>query len=261
MSLPSLQARTLNGVQIRFVDAGVGDPPLVFVHGWGCSHRSFAPQLEHFGARHRVVGPDQRGHGQSEAPHDEIRVERLADDLLELCRELALDRPVLVGHSLGACVAVEAAARQPGLARGVALVDPALLFHERAASRLADFVDQLTRHEWRQSVRSFAERVFFRQGDASELRGQIVEDILQTPRRVLHTAFRSMLAFDAEPALSRLRVPLLLLDPPRPVGDRERLRAVRPDLVEVVVPDVGHFLQLEAPEAVAAALERFVARC
>ena len=261
MSLPEPQSTTRGGVTLRFVDAGDGDPPFVFVHGWGCSHLHFVPQLKHFAAHHRVIGVDQRGHGASEAPHEEITVEVLAEDLASLCRELEVERPILVGHSMGAAVVLGAVAHHPGLARGIAMVDPAVLFHERAAPGLEEFVERLTLHGWRQTVRNFADRVFFEKGDTSDLRRWIVGELTKTRRRVLHTAFRNMLAFDAEPALRKLELPLLLIDPPRPVGDRDRLRAAYPALIEERVDGVAHFLQLEAPEAVNAALERFAARC
>ena len=78
---------------------------------------------------------------------------------------------------------------------------------------------------------------------------------------MLHPTLRDLLDFDPGPALARLDAPVLLMDPPRPAGDRARLRAARPDLEVHSVEGVGHFVQLEAPEVVNATLDRFVARC
>ncbi len=82
MSAAPLESITGEGITLRFQDLGTGSPPLVFVHGWGCSHRHFAPQIQHFSVENRVVSPDQRGHGESDAPHEPIGVELLARDLV-----------------------------------------------------------------------------------------------------------------------------------------------------------------------------------
>lgn len=259
MTTAPLASIVRGDVTLRYRDAGAGPPPLVFVHGWGCSQRHFAPQLRHFSTAHRVVAPDQRGHGASDAPHDPIGVEGLADDLAWLCGALSLERPVLVGHSLGGTIALETARRLPAVA-GVALLDPALLFAERALPGMERMVERLTLASWRDAVREFAAKVFFAEGDTSD-HGERVEGLLETPRRVLHPTFRDMLAFDPGPALEQVAAPVLLLDPPRPVGDRARLRAALPGLSEETIAGAGHFLQLEAPDAVNAALARFIARC
>lgn len=259
MASAALKTLDRDGVALRTVDTGAGAPPLVLVHGWGCSHRHLAPQIRHFAGSHRVVAPDQRGHGESDAPHEPIGVDQLADDLVWLCDRLSLERPLLAGHSLGATIALEAATRLPAVA-GVALLDPALLFADAALPGLQRMVERLTLASWRDAVREFAERVFFLDADPAARRA-LVDGLLEAPRRVLHPTFRDMLAFDAGPALARIQAPVLLIDPPRPVGDRAKLRAALPGLIESPVDGVGHFLQLEAPAAVDAALERFFATC
>jgi pimeloyl-ACP methyl ester carboxylesterase len=57
-----------DGVALFYDEAGGGELPLVFVHGWCCDHTYFAPQFEHFRRKHRVVAVDLRGHGQSDKP-------------------------------------------------------------------------------------------------------------------------------------------------------------------------------------------------
>ena len=247
------------GVALRVADRGRGGPPLVLVHGWGCSHRFFAPQIRRFSKAHRVVAPDLRGHGASDAPHDAIGVATLADDLAWLCTRLALERPLLVGHSLGGAVALAAAARLPEVA-GLCLLDPALLFAEAARPGMQRMVERLALANWRDAVRAYASRVFFLEGGPAP-RPEWVEEMLATPRRVLHPIYRDMLAFDPLPALARLRAPVLLVDPARPAGDRALLRRALPGLRERPIEGVGHFLQLEAPHRVGDALADFVAAC
>lgn len=69
------------------------------------------PQLA---VRHRVVAPDSRGHGGTDNPADHLAYDQMADDVARLIDVLALDRPVVVGYSDGAQVALELGLRHPG---------------------------------------------------------------------------------------------------------------------------------------------------
>ena len=215
-----------DGVRLAALELGAGDPPLLFLHGWCCDHRHFAPQIEHFARRHRVVALDLRGFGASDQPPGEYAVETFADDAAWLCRELGLRRPVVVGHSLGGAIALALAARHPDLPRAIALCDPAVF--------VADAGD--------------------------ELREPIVAGRCATPQHVMLSAFRSLVAFDDEAAGRACRAPLLVIDAGAPFVDRAKLRAACPQAVLRETPGVGHFHQLLAPERVNALLEEFLAR-
>jgi pimeloyl-ACP methyl ester carboxylesterase len=56
-----MQSLVRDGVRLAYTEAGSGDPPLLFVHGWCCDHSYFQPQFEHFQRGHRVVAVDLRG--------------------------------------------------------------------------------------------------------------------------------------------------------------------------------------------------------
>ena len=90
-----------DGVALAFEDNRSNLPPILFVHGWGCDHTALAPQAEFFRRSHRVVSVDLRGHGESDAPHQDYTMAAFADDLAWLCSELALVKPIVVGHSMG----------------------------------------------------------------------------------------------------------------------------------------------------------------
>jgi pimeloyl-ACP methyl ester carboxylesterase len=77
-------------------------PPLVLVHGVGCSHRDWMPVARRLAQRHCVLAWDARGHGQCRPVLGSITLARLADDLAEMIEQFGLDRSVLVGHSMGA---------------------------------------------------------------------------------------------------------------------------------------------------------------
>jgi non-heme chloroperoxidase len=100
-------------------------PPVVLVHGLGCSHRHWMPVARHLARRHRVFAWDARGHGQCRTePDAPITLARLARDLYQLMDHFQLDRVTLVGHSMGALTVMQYLS-QFGTARvaAVAVVD------------------------------------------------------------------------------------------------------------------------------------------
>src|ERR1700733_9904869 len=108
---------------IHHVVAGDGRPTIVFVHGFGCAHSDWSAQIAHFSSRHQTVAVDLRGHGASPGPAQDCSIERYGGDVAEVMRALALPPAVLVGHSLGCRVVIEAALQVPRQTAGVILVD------------------------------------------------------------------------------------------------------------------------------------------
>jgi pimeloyl-ACP methyl ester carboxylesterase len=98
-------------------------PPILLVHGLASNARTWdlaAPQLAH---AFRVVALDQRGHGLSDTPDDGYDFETITGDLARAIGALGWERPLVVGHSWGANVALQLAADYPALPSGVVLVD------------------------------------------------------------------------------------------------------------------------------------------
>ena len=92
-----------DGVRLHYTTCGEG-PPLVLVHGWSGSGRYFDPVLGALSARCSCIVVDLRFHGESEKPSWGFHVARLAADLRDLITALGLERPVVLGQSLGVAV-------------------------------------------------------------------------------------------------------------------------------------------------------------
>lgn len=117
------------GVRLRGRDLagrGVVAPPLLLHHGLASSQHIWDQLLPSLVRRHRVVTYDARGHGLSGKPTRGYGFDHVAADALAVARSRRLRRPVLVGHSWGAMVALEIAARHPRALAGAVLVDGGL---------------------------------------------------------------------------------------------------------------------------------------
>ena len=102
----------VNGINLYYETHGTGRP-LVLLHGGLGSGEMFGPVLPALAERHRVILPDLPGHGRTADIDRPIDLRLMADDIAALIDQLGLDRPDLVGYSLGGGVALHTAARYP----------------------------------------------------------------------------------------------------------------------------------------------------
>lgn len=121
--------RLKSGIRIRVVERGdPAAPPIVLVHGWGCTVYVFRYNISALAdAGYRVIAFDLKGHGLSDKPADaaEYTIDALVDHVREALDALGLAQPVLSGHSLGGSLAYHFAASHPERVRGLGLLSPA----------------------------------------------------------------------------------------------------------------------------------------
>src|SRR5665648_106472 len=113
-----------NGLKINYYRTGGEKPAVVLLHGladYGLSWTRFPLFLE---PSYDVVMVDLRGHGMSAKPETGYQAEEMADDIFWVIRTLNLQKPVIIGHSMGAWVAAVLAQNNPNLISGVVLEDP-----------------------------------------------------------------------------------------------------------------------------------------
>ena len=106
----------VNGINLYYETHGAGRP-LVLLHGGLGSGEMFAPILPQLAERHQVILPDLQGHGRTADIERPIDVRPMADDIAALIDHLELDKPDLVGYSLGGGVALHTAAKYPAKIR------------------------------------------------------------------------------------------------------------------------------------------------
>ena len=111
----------INGLHIYYEIHGEGRP-LVLLHGGLGSGSMFAPVMPLYAANHRVVTVDLQGHGRTADVDRPIDVRLMADDIAELIRRLGLEKPDVMGYSLGGGVAFFVAAKYPELVRRAIVV-------------------------------------------------------------------------------------------------------------------------------------------
>jgi pimeloyl-ACP methyl ester carboxylesterase len=99
-------------LRVHIVEAGEGEPVLM-LHGWPQHWYAWRKVIPLLGESHRLIAPDLRGFGWTDAPRDGYGTGELADDLLALLDTLELERVLVVGHDLGGRLGVDLAVRAP----------------------------------------------------------------------------------------------------------------------------------------------------
>ena len=245
-----------DGTALHYVTNEGADMPVVFVHGW-CSNAShFGQQLAYFANDHRVLAVDRRGHGQSATPTHGYSARQHADDLLAVLDHEDLTTSIVVGHAGGCPSVLQFAADHPDRCRALVLLDTRI--SPAADLRGADSETPLA-----QMVAAIADDATFENiyrgfisPERTQLADAVVTDALAVPRSIAQADLASI-AIDTVSLSRSVRCPVLWIsvDPP----DEEYLRSVFTDVHCRHVPDSGHFVQLEAPDAVNSEIAKFLA--
>ena len=237
-------------------------PTVLLVHGGPGSydHSYFKPHFERLTSRAQVVYLDLRSHGRSaRTAAGRWSLQGCADDLRAFCEVLGISAPVVLGHSLGGCIALLYAARHPGHAAALIvqssmarfdldrLVDG---FRKVAGDDVAELArrdfggDPVTDEEWAQVFAAFGPRI----PREDELARRVRNPELGEP------GMRLLRGFDARDELPRIRCRTLVcvgqLDPVTPVtAAREIADGLPPQIRQLqVIDDAGHFPGLDRPD-------------
>jgi len=254
-----MQRLLRDGVALAYEEAGHGEPPLLFVHGWTCDHTFFDPQVEHLRRAHRTIAVDLRGHGESDTPQQDYTMARFADDLTWLCGQLGVTKPVVIGHSMGGVIALELAAQHPDLPAAIVMVDAPIVPPRALRDGVAPLMEALRGPNYREAQREFVANMLFLPSDDPQRKARIVDRMSSAPQHVMSSAFEEIFSWDSDAAAAACKVPALMINAASPLAQVERFKELYPQLVTGQTVGAGHFHQLEVPDQINAMIERFIA--
>jgi pimeloyl-ACP methyl ester carboxylesterase len=248
-------------VALHFESVEGSDTPIVFMHGWCCDHTFFAPQAAYFSSLgHQVILPDLRGHGLSDKPEQPYPIEVFSDDIVWMCGELNLNRPIFVGHSMGGIIAFDIAARYPNLPSAIAMLDAAIVLPDAARAVIPAFLQRLQGPDYAGAMRDLVSSVFFIPSDDPARKTQILDRMANAPQHVMSAAYGGLADYAAEKTPNRVTVPSLYIVANEPAArtDLVRTKELIPQMHIGRTVGSGHFCQLEVPDQINAMLARFI---
>lgn len=239
-------ATSSDGVAIGYGVHGNGTPALVLVHGWSCDRRYWREQLEPLGAHHQVVTVDLAGHGESGSGRSNWSMRAFGEDVVSVVNQLDLAQVVLVGHSMGGDVIVDAALEIRDRVLGLVWVDAYDDLDEPSSPEAISTFLAPFRENFGAAARAFV-RTMFLPGADPELVEWVSADMSAAPPAVaLDVAVSSVSNGRAIPGLLReLQAPVVAINTGWLPPDVASLQ--RHGVEALVLGDLGHFPMLEDP--------------
>ncbi len=252
-----MQSLNRNGIELAYAERGEGGVPMVFIHGWSASKWAMHRQYLCFSQNNRAIALDLRGHGDSDKPRHEYTVESFSDDLAWTIEQLGLDRPLIVGHSLGAYVSLDFAAKYGERTRGIVLLDPPPFAPPAVLSEifgpLADALDQSV-----EPARSDFNAQWFLPKANPELKREILCQLARGDEYVTANSWRNMTRFDPVAAAKQVTVPVMNIAAQPGFTTAPDVESLMPQAVFARTVGAGHNLQLEVPDQVNSMIRNFV---
>ena len=258
----------VGGTRLHYLDVGAGDVPVVLLHAFPLHAEMWGPQLACLSARTRVVAPDLKGFGRSDAPDDRsaYTMDAYAAELAGLLGHIGVERLVLGGLSMGGYVAFSF------LRRYGAGVEALVLADTRAAADTPEVLERRTSQQdvvTREGPEAVVDTLLTgllserTRSERPELVAQ-VRSLMANPAAGYVGALEAMKGRpDVTGDLAGISVPTLAL-----VGDQDAQSP--PDVVRgwqeripgsslAVLPQAGHLSNLEAADEFNAAVDAFLA--
>ena len=256
---------TINGLNLAYTDQGRGSP-VVLLHAFPQNRAMWTPQVEALSKTNRVIAPDFRGFGESDAPPGSYTLGQFADDIAGLLDHLAIQRAVFVGLSMGGYTLFAFYQKYPDRVKGLVLADTraqadteegragrlamAQTAQARGAGAIADIM-----------LPKLLSPVALQTGP--DLVQRVRTTIEQTPISGIVGALMAMAGRpDSVALLAQIACPTLIitgeLDGPAPPSDGKLMAERIPGARLEIIQQAGHLANLEQPEAFNRALQLFL---
>ena len=237
-----------DNVHIEYRVLGHGEPAVILIHGWACDANYWNEQFDALKSRYTVVAVNLAGHGGSASNRTDWSIANYAADVAAVARQLPNPRLVLVGHAMGATVALAATPLIGSRVIGIIAVDalrsvgqPPLAPREveqRVAPFRADFVGE---------TRKLVSESLFPRNANRVLVQKVAYDMSLEPPAVAVPSLQALLSLDLAALLPAIHVPVFAINSDLLPTDAARIRKSIPNFTLDVLEHSGHFLMLEDP--------------
>jgi sigma-B regulation protein RsbQ len=238
-----------DNVHIDYRVWGSGEPAIVLVHGWASDANYWKAQIDALKSKYTVVAVNLAGHGASEKNRTDWSMGNYGEDVATVVRQIPNRQVILVGHSMGADVALEASRRIGDRVIGIIAVDslksiglPAMRqrdIDQHLAPFRADFVGQ---------TRKYVTESLFEKGADPALVQKVAYDMSLEPPQVAIPSMQALLAMNFASVLPDIHVPVLAINSDLSPTDEVRIRKSLPGFKADVLEHTGHFLMMEVPQ-------------
>jgi len=247
MTAASGTAASADGVRIHYETAGKGRPAVVLVHCWTCDSGLWRDEVGRLAKRRQVVTLDLAGHGRSGRTRRDYTMEAFGEDVKAVADALKLDRIVLVGHSMGGAVILEAARRLGGRVVGLVPIDTLLDVEQTTDPKETDAVIAKMRVDYKGETTAFLRQYLFATTTPPAVADRVLAQTTSFPVEIALSALRNNWNYLAAPAFEAVKVPIVAVNGDRFPTNFEANRRHAPQFDALIMKGVGHYPMLEDP--------------
>ena len=252
-NLPAQAAETMSvnspdGVRIVYQVQGKGDISLVFIHCWCCDKSFWESQVPVFAKNYQVVTLDLGGHGESGTGREDWTLEAFGEDVTTVVNKLNLGKIILIGHSMGGPVAVQAARLLREQVLGIVAVDTLQNVEQKFTQEQVEQFMAPMRKDFKGAAENFLRSNMFTPKSDPALVEKIVNKMTSAKPEIGLGAMENMFKYNLSGVMDKLKVPIRLIIADKFPYDIEAGKRHAVSFEVKVMKDVGHFLHMEAPE-------------
>jgi len=236
-----------DGVRIHYETAGKGRPALLLVHCWTCDSSFWKDQVARLSRNRQVVTLDLAGHGRSGRTRKDYTMEAFGQDVKAVADELKLDRMVLVGHSMGGAVILEAAKLLGGRVVGLVPIDTLVDVEQSSDPKETDAVMAKMQADYEGQTTAFIRQYLFAPTTPPAVAERIVAQTTRFPAEIAISALRNNWNYKAAPAFDVIKVPIVAVNGDRFPTNFDANRRHAPQFDALIMKGVGHYPMLEDP--------------
>jgi pimeloyl-ACP methyl ester carboxylesterase len=241
--------KSADGVPIHYDVRGSRTPALVFVHGWCGNRHVWDHQMVHFAPHYTVVRLDLAGHGASGRGRTQWTIPAFGQDVAAVTEQLGLEGIVLIGHSIGGRVIVEAARRLPDAVIGLVGVETWHdIAHPQTPAQVAEFLVPF-RADFVGTMRAMASNLVAPKTDPSRIQDAL-RDLETFPPEIAIAVWEEYATYERtlRERIQQVTCPKITINSTYPITtDAEALQACGVDVL--FMSSVGHMVMIEDPQA------------
>ena len=227
---------------------------VLLVHCWTCTSANWDHTMAHLAGRYRVVALDLAGHGKSGRDRQRWTTEAFGADVRAVAEALSLHDLILVGHSMGGGVMIEAARAMPDRVRALVAIDTLSALQKKPDPAFVASMVAKLEADFPGTVEPLARGLFAKGTDPAVVARVVAEMRAADPKAAI-PMFRAMFEYDAGARMAAVKAPLRAIESDMHPTDVEGNRTIAPGFDAVIMKGVGHWPMLEAPDAFDDALE------
>lgn len=240
------------GVYIPHLECGNGEVTLLFVHGWCIDQSYWSNQIDELCKTYKVVSIDLPGFGNAGKNRDHFTIEAYASDIEAVINQLELTNVILVGHSMGGDIILEAALNNDQV---IALIgidnfkDVGIPFTAEMQKEVDNFMT-LLKENFHEIAPAYAEGSLFHESTDSLVANRVMQSFETADSVAAISSLENLLSYGLKEAgqLSKLKQKLYLINSDATPTNTSGLEATGVDFEVIDIPSTGHYPMIEKSE-------------